>query len=107
MTNKKLSINQMRKAIADRDPEYDGAFIYGVITTGIYCRPTCPSRAARPENLRFFIDSKVAEQAGLRACKRCAPNEKSKDIERLVELARYIEANAHESLPLKVLADRC
>jgi len=107
MTNINLSVDRMRKAVADRDPKYDGVFVYGVITTGVYCRPTCPSRAARPENLRFFADASAAEIGGMRACKRCAPNDRSKDIERFVELARYIEANAHQTLSLKVLANRC
>ena len=107
MKNMNLSADQMRKAIADRDPKYDGVFVYGVVTTGVYCRPTCSSRAARPENLRFYIDGNAAEIAGMRACKRCSPNDRSKDIERFVELARYIEINVHKTLPLKVLAERC
>lgn len=107
MTNINLSVDRMRKAVADRDPKYDGVFVYGVITTEVYCRPTCPSRAARPENLRFFADASAAEIGGMRACKRCGPNDRSKDIERFVELARYIEANAHQTLSLKVLANRC
>ncbi|HWJ75963.1 MAG TPA: Ada metal-binding domain-containing protein [Kaistia sp.] len=49
------------------------ARIYGVTTTGIFCRPDCPSRSPRPENVRFFADAAAAETAGLRACKRCAP----------------------------------
>lgn len=107
MSNINLSLDQMCKAVADRDSKYDGVFVYGVITTGIYCRPTCPSRTARPENLRFFADARAAEISGMRACKRCAPNDPFKDIERFIELARYIEANAHERLSLKVLANRC
>ncbi|PPE77577.1 hypothetical protein C3941_22785 [Kaistia algarum] len=49
------------------------ARLYGVVTTGIYCRPDCPSRPPKPENVRFFASGVEAEAAGLRACKRCRP----------------------------------
>ncbi|MEO0998071.1 MAG: Ada metal-binding domain-containing protein, partial [Pseudomonadota bacterium] len=44
----------MRMAVSNRDVAADGTFVYGVVTTGIYCRPSCPSRSARSDNLRFF-----------------------------------------------------
>lgn len=62
-------------AVRARDIDADGRFIVGVITTGIYCRPSCPSRQARAENLRFFATTAEARNAGLRACKRCRPDE--------------------------------
>lgn len=62
-------------AVRERDEAADGAFLYGVLTTGVYCRPSCPSRLARRENVRFFASSTEAERAGLRACKRCRPLE--------------------------------
>lgn len=62
-------------AVATRDRAADGRFVYAVITTGVYCRPSCPSRPARRENVRFFGDSEQAEAAGFRACKRCRPNQ--------------------------------
>ncbi|WP_084527768.1 Ada metal-binding domain-containing protein [Kaistia soli] len=49
------------------------ARFYGVMTTKIFCRPDCPSRPPRPENVRFFADAAAAKAAGLRACKRCSP----------------------------------
>lgn len=55
-------------------PFPETARLYGVVTTGIYCRPSCPSRAPRPENVRFFADRGEAEAAGLRACRRCRPD---------------------------------
>lgn len=61
-------------AVAARDRTADGHFLYGVTTTGVYCRPSCPSRAARRENVRFFTDGAAAEAAGFRACKRCRPD---------------------------------
>lgn len=56
-----------------RDRSADGAFVFGVVTTGVYCRPSCPARPKR-ENTRFFADAPAAEAAGLRACKRCRPS---------------------------------
>ena len=60
-------------AVSQRDASLDGHLWYGVVTTGIYCRPSCPSPPAKPENLRFFRNTKDAESQGFRACKRCLP----------------------------------
>jgi AraC family transcriptional regulator of adaptative response/methylated-DNA-[protein]-cysteine methyltransferase len=57
-----------------RDPQADGAFFYSVRTTGVYCRPSCAARPARPENVEFHADAAAAERAGFRACKRCKPH---------------------------------
>jgi AraC family transcriptional regulator of adaptative response/methylated-DNA-[protein]-cysteine methyltransferase len=62
-------------AIVARDPEADGKFFYSVKTTGVYCRPSCPARLARPENVRFHPTCADAERAGFRPCKRCKPNQ--------------------------------
>ena len=51
----------------------DGATLYAVATTGVYCRPACPSRPPLPENVRFFADAVGAEASGFRACLRCRP----------------------------------
>jgi AraC family transcriptional regulator of adaptative response/methylated-DNA-[protein]-cysteine methyltransferase len=56
-----------------RDKESDGKFFYSVKTTGVYCRPSCAARLARPENVRFYGTTAAAEKAGFRACKRCKP----------------------------------
>ncbi|MEP6475107.1 MAG: Ada metal-binding domain-containing protein [Gemmatimonadota bacterium] len=60
-------------AVDSRDPAYDGVFFVGITSTRIYCRPICPSRAARPERRRFFRSRDAAEQSGFRACRRCRP----------------------------------
>jgi len=62
-------------ALLARDPAAEGAFVYSVATTGVYCRPTCPSRRPKPENVAFFASSAEAERAGFRPCQRCRPNE--------------------------------
>ncbi len=81
------------------DTNADGSFVYAVITTGIYCRPGCPSRAPKRDNVRFFNTSSDAEVAGFRACKRCRPQAVSADAaltERITRLCRYIETATHE-----------
>jgi AraC family transcriptional regulator of adaptative response/methylated-DNA-[protein]-cysteine methyltransferase len=61
------------EAVRTRDATFDGVFVYAVQTTGVYCRPGCPSRAARPQNIRYFSSPQAAEAAGFRACKKCHP----------------------------------
>lgn len=99
-----LSEQKMRKAIAARDPSTDGLFYYGVITTGIYCKPSCSSRSAKAENMRFFTSAEAATLAGFRSCKRCRPNENNPQLEKLVKLARHIETHAQHRLTLADLA---
>ncbi len=65
------------EAVSQRLEQADGAFFYAVRTTGVYCRPSCPSRQPRRENVRFFDSWQEAEQAGFRACKRCNPKSPS------------------------------
>ena len=62
------------QAVTTRDRASDGTFVYGVRTTGVYCRPSCPSRRAKPENVGFFPTCEAAERAGFRPCIRCKPN---------------------------------
>lgn len=61
-------------AVAARDKTADGQFVYSVRTTGVYCRPSCPSRTARPENVEFHAGTDEAERAGFRPCRRCKPD---------------------------------
>jgi AraC family transcriptional regulator of adaptative response/methylated-DNA-[protein]-cysteine methyltransferase len=60
-------------AFAKRDKAWEGRFVAAVVTTGIYCRPGCPARLPRPQNVRFFASAQEAEHAGFRPCKRCRP----------------------------------
>lgn len=62
-----------RRARLSRDPRFDGEFFLGVVTTGIYCRPVCPARAPREENVRYYRSAAEAAQAGFRPCLRCRP----------------------------------
>src|SRR5207245_3808873 len=61
------------EAVLSRDRRFDGRFFAGVVTTGIYCRPVCPVKPAKPENVRWFACSAAAEAAGFRPCRRCRP----------------------------------
>ncbi len=73
-----------------RDASYDGRFIVGVLSTGIYCLPSCPARNPKPENVQFFDAEDTAKDAGLRPCKRCRPHyfyrDFDPDLERLRDL---------------------
>ncbi|HJE52011.1 MAG TPA: helix-turn-helix domain-containing protein, partial [Tessaracoccus flavescens] len=61
------------RAIRAKDPRFDGRFFTGVLTTGIYCRPSCPARTPADENVAFYPSAAAAQAAGFRACKRCLP----------------------------------
>lgn len=87
------------KQLAGRDPSADGTFIYGVTSTGIYCRPSCPSRRPRADRVKFFDTTTEARQAGFRACKRCRPD--------TIGLAQPgVEAVRRASAYLAIHADR-
>ncbi|MDQ3928904.1 MAG: bifunctional DNA-binding transcriptional regulator/O6-methylguanine-DNA methyltransferase Ada, partial [Chloroflexota bacterium] len=70
-----LSDDRCWEAVLRRDSGMDGAFVYGVRSTGIFCRPSCPSRRPRREQVRFFPIPEAAEQAGFRSCRRCKPSD--------------------------------
>lgn len=94
--------------VVARDARADGAFVYAVISTGIYCRPSCPSRRAKPQNVRFFNTGPAAEAAGFRPCLRCSPQGHSPqqaNVALIAEACRLIEA-ADEPPKLDSLAAR-
>ncbi|MBK5919727.1 bifunctional transcriptional activator/DNA repair enzyme AdaA [Rhodothalassium salexigens] len=96
----------MRTAVAARDQSYDGRFVFAVITTGVFCRPSCAARPARAENLRFFATPEDALKSGFRPCKRCKPDDPHRDVQRMIELGRYLEAHADQKFTLADLAER-
>jgi len=94
-------------AVVQRDRQADGAFVYGVATTGIYCRPGCPSKLPNRENVRFFDTWEEAERAGFRPCKRCSPSASrppAPHLEIIRRACRLIE-DADEPPTLQALAD--
>ncbi len=95
------------RRVLSRDETADGLFWYSVATTGIYCRPSCASRAANPRNVAFHDTLASAQATGFRACRRCNPDGLSRNAGNaaIVEkLCRLIEASETE-LPLAALAD--
>lgn len=74
MLSPTLSFDEQYRALCSRDARFDGQFIAGVHSTGIYCRPSCPAVAPKPRNVRFYRTAAAAHEAGLRACKRCQPD---------------------------------
>ena len=91
-------------AVLRRDRVSDGRFVTGVLTTGIYCRPSCAARHPRRENVRFFATGPDAAAMGLRACLRCRPDEVTREAAALARAVRLIEA-AEGAPPLERLAE--
>lgn len=75
-------------AVLARDARQDGRFVFAVQTTGVYCRPSCASRRARRENVRFYATPAEAEASGFRPCRRCEPEKETTAAVELVERAR-------------------
>jgi AraC family transcriptional regulator, regulatory protein of adaptative response / methylated-DNA-[protein]-cysteine methyltransferase len=93
-------------SVVDRDFKADGKFFYSVKTTGVYCRPSCGARLARPENVQYHLTCEDAEKAGFRACKRCKPDQMGLAAENSLKIAkvcRLIE-RSEQVLTLKHLA---
>src|SRR5256885_1386036 len=103
-----MNETQLWKAVSERDAGYDGRFWYGVVTTGVYCKPSCASRGAKRENVRFYTSIEAAQRDGLRACKRCKPDrvESAPTLTVLLAICRYIENNATAAHSLTSLAKR-
>ena len=80
-------------AVLRRDRALDGRFVTGVLTTGIYCRPSCAARHPKRENVRFFASGFEAAATGLRACLRCKPDEVARDAEAVAKAVKLIEAS--------------
>jgi AraC family transcriptional regulator of adaptative response/methylated-DNA-[protein]-cysteine methyltransferase len=103
-----LSREEMWAAFVGRDPRYDGRFVTGVRTTGIFCRPTCTCRKPRPERVEYFASPRAAERAGYRACKRCRPELAGGSLEadrRIVEQALAVMRDRiDQPLTLEALA---
>src|SRR5712672_4624353 len=81
-------------SIVARDASGDGKFYYSVKTTGVYCRPSCAARLARPENVLYHLTCEDAEKAGFRPCKRCKPNQPGaikQNAKRIAKTCRLIE----------------
>lgn len=94
-------------AVEQRDRRCDGRFVFAVRTTGIYCRPSCPSRRPHRHNVAFFDDTAAAEAAGFRACMRCRPasDEGSASERSVQEALAFLEAHLDEAVTLERLSE--
>jgi AraC family transcriptional regulator, regulatory protein of adaptative response / methylated-DNA-[protein]-cysteine methyltransferase len=95
------------QAVLGRDRSQDGKFVFAVSSTGVYCRPSCPSRRPRRQNVTFFNQPDQAEKAGYRACLRCRPKAIGGDSnsELVKAMCRYIERHLDEPLTLARLGE--
>lgn len=94
-------------AVVGRDAAADGRFVYAVVTTGIYCRPSCPTPTPLRQNVRFFSDPAAAEAAGFCACKRCRPTLASPLASRIAAVGKAcaILGTSERAPALAALAD--
>ncbi len=93
-------------AVRARDRSADGGFVYAVRTTGVFCRPSCAARPAKPSNMLFYATPQEAEAAGFRPCRRCRPTDPAQPAaaaDRMGEVAAYIADHAHQALTLDQL----
>src|SRR5271166_2349837 len=88
-----------------RDARQDGRFVFAVRTTGVYCRPSCPSRRPRRDSVEFFPDPREAERAGYRACLRCKPTELSPQAQYVIRTRQLLD-NAEGIVTLAQLSKR-
>ncbi|MGD0132470.1 MAG: bifunctional DNA-binding transcriptional regulator/O6-methylguanine-DNA methyltransferase Ada [Bryobacteraceae bacterium] len=93
-------------AVAGRDRAMDGVFFYAVMSTGVYCRPSCPSKRPRRENVVFFRARDAAERAGFRPCKRCKPettDQRDRNGQLVEKVCRYIDTHPDQPVTLEAL----
>ena len=97
-----LEPQQLWAAVLSRDAGFDGLFVYAVRSTGIYCRPTCPSRRPSRSQALFFAEPEEARTAGYRPCRRCRPDQPGENAELARRASRYIDdyIQSRDSLPL-------
>ena len=102
-----VSTDTRMQSVRDRDPREDGRFVYAVVTTGVFCRPSCGARTPKPENIRFYNGPDDARAAGFRACLRCRPEQPlgAAQAAMIAETCRHIET-ADSEPTLEQLARR-
>jgi AraC family transcriptional regulator, regulatory protein of adaptative response / methylated-DNA-[protein]-cysteine methyltransferase len=102
----KINQNRCWDAVVSRDSSQDGEFVFAVSSTGIYCRPSCPAKRPRRNNVEFFRKPNDAEKAGYRACLRCRPRsvDGSKSTALTKAICRYVEQRLDENVTLAQLA---
>ena len=99
-----MNDDQQWQLVLARDSRADGKFVTAVLSTKIYCRPSCPARHPLRKNVTFFPSPAEAERAGFRPCRRCRPNEPDSRAEQIQRVCRYIETHLDEPLTLDELS---
>ena len=103
----RLTDDQRWQSVLARDPNADGEFVFAVLTTGIFCRPSCRARHALRENVSFYTDASEALAAGFRPCKRCQPDKANAQQHRLDKITHACRLLEQETpVTLEALADR-
>jgi AraC family transcriptional regulator of adaptative response/methylated-DNA-[protein]-cysteine methyltransferase len=100
---------ELWQAVLAKDARFDGQFVFAVSSTGVYCRPSCPSRRPHRERVSFFQLPEGAEQAGFRACRRCHPRDTrvaDPQIQMARDVCRLIEENDGEPITLSTLSEQ-
>ncbi len=93
------------RAVFRKDRHYDGQFVYGAVTTGIYCRPSCPARNPKRRNVRMFCTVDDAERGGYVACLRCHPKSLAPAERSIKAVLEHIEAHLEQVVTLRTLSD--
>lgn len=107
--NQELLAEWRWQIVKTKNSEFDGAFYFGVSSTGIYCKPSCASRRPKRENVSFYNSCEQAEHAGFRACRRCHPQKTdliNPTIELIVQACEIIENDCATEISLEFLAER-
>jgi len=91
--------------LSARDNRYDGLFVYGVLSTRVYCRPSCSSRKPQPHQVVLFSNPKEASEEGFRACLRCKPDETEPIVAKIARICAHIDAHPERVLTLKALGE--
>jgi len=102
------STNQDRRwqAVMARDASRDGVFVFAVTSTGVYCRPSCPSRRPQRDRVRFFSRPDEAERAGFRACLRCRPRDPDSRVKIVESICQFLREHTDEPVTLAGLGER-
>jgi len=104
MASQVLNPDACWQAVLARDAKHDGEFLFAVSTTGVYCRPSCPARRPRRENVQFFRRTDQAEKAGFRACLRCRPKSAGDRSQSQIQaICRFIEQHLDDPITLSRL----
>src|SRR6202166_2534093 len=104
MTGEQSEVNNAAwHAVVTKDRQYDGKFVYAAVTTGIYCRPSCPARNPHRRNALIFLTATEAERQGYVACLRCYPDSLTPAEKSIKAALDYIEVHLDQTIKLNMI----